>query len=168
MNTWTDALLEALVEALRSLPPEAVVAAVAAVPIFELRAAVPLGIGLGLDPLTALAASYVGNLLPVPFLLVLLEPVARRLRRHRRLRRLADWMYARSAAGGDSVRRYGWWGLVLFVAVPLPTTGAWTGAMIASLLGFRRRAALAAIALGVGLAGLVVTMVSVLGWNLLR
>lgn len=168
MNAWTDALLQAMLTALHNLPPQAVVMAVAAIPVLELRAAVPLGVGLGLDPLTTLAAACIGNLLPIPFVLGLLEPVARGLRRHSRLRRLADWMYARTEARGESVRRYGWWGLVLLVAIPLPMTGAWTAAMVAALAGMNPRSGMAAIALGVGLAGLVVTVITMLGWSLLR
>jgi len=168
MNAWADALLQAMLTALESLPPAAVVAVVAMVPVLELRAAIPLGIGLGLEPLTTLAAALIGNLLPIPFLLALLEPAARRLHRHRRLRRLADWMYARTAARSEPVRRYGWWGLTVFVATPLPLTGAWSAAMIAALMGFTVRSALSAIALGLAAAGLVVTGISVLGWSLLR
>lgn len=163
MSRWKDAILDAAA----ALPPELAVVVVAALPVFELRGAVPLGMALGLDPARALLVAWIGNMIPIPFLLVLLDPVSRRLRRRVRLQRVIDWTYARTEAKSGSIRRYGWWGLVLFVAVPLPGTGAWTGALAASLLGYRTRSALVAIALGVALAGLVVTAVSVLGWNVL-
>ena len=150
----------------RQVPPEWAVALVAALPVVELRGAIPLGIAAGLPAWQALLIAFVGNLLSIPGILLLLEPISAWLRRTPVLRGFVDWMRRRAEAKSTSVRQYGWWGLVFFVAVPLPGTGAWTGAMVAAFLGYRFRPALSAVALGTALAGVIVTALSLLGWRL--
>lgn len=152
-----------IIKAVDALPPELAVLVVAMLPVLELRGAIPLGIALGLPPIEAFFIALLGNLLPLPVLLVAIDPATRWLRRIAGMQRLIEWTYRRSQAKSGSVRRLGWWGLAFFVAIPLPTTGAWTGALIASILGYRPRSALTAIGLGAVVAGLVVTGLSVLG-----
>ncbi len=147
----------------RDLPPEVAVVFVAMLPVVELRGAIPLGISLGVHPLEAFILGVGGNLVPVPLILLFMEPVSARLRRVGALRRVIDWVLGRTAARTHRLRSYGLIGLVLFVATPLPSTGAWTGALGASLLGMGKRASFLAIALGTCLAGVVVTALSVLG-----
>lgn len=132
----------------------------AALPISELRGAIPLAIGgFGFDPLTAYIVSLVGNLLPVPFLLTLLEPLTNLLCRVSFLDRLISWLLARTRRRHSAaVERWGAFALVLFVAIPLPATGAWTGALIAHVFGIPFRYAFPLIALGVGIAGVLVTL----------
>jgi uncharacterized membrane protein len=137
----------------------------AATPIGELRAAIPVAIN-SLDiswPLAFLVA-YAGNLLPVPFLLLLLEPLSRLASRIKPFGRILEWIFERSRQRGGIVERYGTLGLVLFVAVPLPVTGAWTGSIVAFLLRMEFKRAFAAIALGVFIAGVIVTTLTLLGW----
>ena len=132
----------------------------AMLPIIELRGAIPLGAGLGLSWLESFALSVAGNLLPVPFLLLLWQLVLRLLRRFRRTAGLADWLEARALRSRERVENRAFWGLLVFVAIPLPGTGAWTGALIAAMLDIRLKRAFPAIALGVVLAGLVVGLAS--------
>lgn len=129
----------------------------AMLPVVELRGAIPFGVAAGLQPLTAMAVAILGNLFPVPFILLLLRRIFRWLRRVPRLGTLIDRLERRAHLKGRTVRKYRTLGLVLLVAVPLPGTGAWTGALVADVLDIRMRTALPAIAFGVVVAGLAVT-----------
>ncbi len=135
------------------------VAFVSMLPVVELRGAIPLGLGLGLSPLAALAAALMGNLLVVPLLLWLVPGVVAWLERLSWFKRWWDRLEARvRLRSEDTVQRFGALGLLLFVAVPLPGSGAWTGALIAVVLGLKKRYAGPAIALGVLIAGILVTL----------
>lgn len=133
------------------------VLATAASPVVELRGAIPLGLALGLSPWVTWMVSVLGNLLPVPLLLWGTRAGMAWIRRR-------PWLHGRIQAWGDRgssrvagmIQRWGLLGLVLFVATPLPGTGAWTGALAACFLGVRPWPALLAISLGVMLAGIVV------------
>lgn len=132
----------------------------AMVPVVELRGALPFGMACGLPVWAAYAASALGNLFPVPFLLLLLRRVFALLRRIPRLGEWVDALERRAHLKGRKVRKYRLAGLVLLVAVPLPGTGAWTGALVADVLDIRMRTALPAIALGVLIAGGIVAAAS--------
>ena len=106
----------------------------AMVPVVELRGAIPFGVAAGLHPLAAMGAAILGNLFPVPFILLLLRHVFRWLRHFPRLSTLIDQLERRAHLKGRKVRKYRTLGLVLLVAVPLPGTGAWTGALVADVL----------------------------------
>jgi len=147
---------------LGTLPAWCHVLTVAAVPVVELRGAIPLGVHLGLRPLEAMGLALLGNLAPIPVLYYILLPAFRYLRRTRLFRRAVGGYLAHSEKRAAAVKKYGLWGLALFVAVPLPGTGAWTGCLIALLLGYSLRSALAALALGTLGAGLAVTALTVL------
>lgn len=143
-----------------ALPRELLVMLVAAVPVLEIRGAIPFARGvLGMEALPALLWSYAGNLLPVVFLLWFLGPSSEFLsRRFPACRRFFRWLFNRTRRKSDLIHKYGPLGLVLFVAVPLPVTGGWTGAVAAFLLGIGFRRAFPAIALGILIAGTVITL----------
>ena len=126
-------------------------------PVLELRGAIPLGVAAGLPPLTACAAAILGNIVPVPFIMLLVRRVFRWLRKTAFLGPKIDWLERRAHLKGRMVRKYRLPGLILLVAIPLPGTGAWTGALVAALLDIRMRHALPAIFLGVVIAGAIVT-----------
>ncbi|MEW6547320.1 MAG: small multi-drug export protein [Bacillota bacterium] len=126
----------------------------AATPVAELRGAIPLGLALGFSPWEAWAWAVLGNLIPVPFLLWGSRAGLIWLERQPWLHsRLKVWGERSSSRLAARVRRWGLLGLVVFVAIPLPGTGAWTGAMAATFLGIRPWPALLAITLGVTTAG---------------
>ena len=129
----------------------------AMLPVVELRGAIPFGVAAVLHPLTAMGAAVLGNLFPVPLILLLLRYAFRWLRRFPRLGALIDRLERRAHLKGRKVRKYRTLGLILLVAVPLPGTGAWTGALVADVLDIRMRTALPAIVLGVVAAGAFVT-----------
>jgi uncharacterized membrane protein len=132
----------------------------AMLPVIELRGAIPLGAGLGLPWWQSLGLSLAGNLLPVPFLLLLWQVVLRLLRRFRWTVRVADWLEARALRSRERVENRAFWGLLVFVAIPLPGTGAWTGSLLSSVTGIRFWKAMVAIVLGVIGAGVIMTLIS--------
>lgn len=151
-----------LVTFINSLPPAVHVLVVAAIPIVELRGAIPLGVHLGLPPLEALALALLGNLAPIPLVYYALLPVVGYLKRTRLFRRAVVTYVSRTERRAENIKRYGLFGLVLFVAIPLPATGAWSGALAALLLGYSLRQTLLALTLGTIIAGVVVTILSVI------
>ena len=134
---------------------------IAMLPISELRGAIPYALSCGMSWQQAYVWSVVGNFIPVIPLLLFLEPVSELLsRRYPRWRRFFNWLFVRTRRRGRLVERYEALGLVLFVGIPLPVTGAWTGTVAAFLFGVRFKYALPAIILGILLAGTVVTLAS--------
>ena len=132
----------------------------AMVPVLELRGAIPVGVAAGLSPLTACAISVVGNMVPVPFILLLIRRIFDWLRGTRLFGPKIDWLERRAHLKGRVVKKYRLPGLIILVAIPLPGTGAWTGALVAALLDIRMRHAVPAIFLGVAIAGAIVTVLT--------
>ncbi|OYT67231.1 ligand-binding protein SH3 [ANME-1 cluster archaeon ex4572_4] len=131
----------------------------ATVPFGELRTSIPFAISFfGMPPSRAFLLSVVGNMLPVVLLLLFLEPVSNWLRRFSAFDRFFDWLFSRTRRYNDRMEKYGSLGLIPFVAVPLPVTGAWTACAVAFVFGIRSRHAFSAIFAGVLLAGVVVTL----------
>lgn len=154
---------EALASLLGDLPGWLVVLIIAMLPVSELRGAIPLAIGVyHFDPLTAYFIAVIGNFLPVIPLLLLLEPVSSFLRRYRSWDVFFTWLFARThREHSERFERYGSLALALFVAVPLPVTGAWTGCAAAFVFGIRFRHALPAVTAGILIAGVIVTLFTV-------
>ena len=132
----------------------------AMLPILEIRGAIPVGVASGLDPWLAFAVGFVGNMLPIPILILLTRKVIEWLKKHNMLVKLTAWLENKGSKGAQKVQKYSFWGLSILVAIPLPGTGAWTGALVASLLDMRLKRALPAIAMGVAVAGLIVLLVT--------
>lgn len=129
----------------------------AMVPVVELRGAIPLGVAAGLPPAVAAVTAMAGNMVPVPFILLLVRRIFRLLRQISWLGPRIDALEKRAHLKGRTVKKYRTAGLILLVAVPLPGTGAWTGALVADVLDIRMRTALPAIAVGVVIAGGAIT-----------
>lgn len=130
---------------------------VAMLPFIELRGAIPVGVALGLSPELAFLLSLLGNMLPVPFIILFARHIFRWLTcLDNVIGRVMRALETRVHNKSDIVIRYRTLGLCLLVAIPLPGTGAWTGAMVAALLDMPLRSALPAIALGVLIAGVII------------
>ena len=129
----------------------------AMVPVVELRGAIPLGVAAGLPPAVAAVTAMAGNMVPVPFILLLVRRIFRLLRQISWLGPRIDALEKRAHLKGQTVKKYRTAGLILLVAVPLPGTGAWTGALVADVLDIRMRTALPAITVGVVIAGCAIT-----------
>lgn len=157
-------MIEKIIELLNGLPKEAITAIIAALPVVELRLAIPVAyMKFGIPISKILVFSYIGNMLPVIPLLILLEPVSERLRHFHVWRRFFDWLFERTKKRAEIVQRYEAIGLMLLVAIPLPATGAWTGCIAASLFKIKFRYAFPAILAGVIIAGIIVTSLTLMG-----
>ena len=131
------------------------------VTVVELRLGLPYGIALGQDYPLALLAAVVGNMVPVPFIIVYIQRVFLWLRRHiPRMDRFITKLESKAHLKGETVQRVGPIGLLLFGAIPLPGTGAWTGALVAALLGMKPKTAAPCIFLGVLIAAAIMTMIT--------
>ena len=136
-------------------------AAVSMIPVVELRGGIPFGTALGLNRWLALLAAVAGNMLPAPLIIVYIRRVLLWLRRRfPRLQRLVDTLERKANLKGEAVERFQSLGLYILVAVPLPGTGAWTGALVAAFLNLRLRRALPPIFLGVVTAGMIITFLT--------
>lgn len=134
---------------------------VSMLPIIELRGGIPFGVALGLNPWAAFAASVIGNLLPLPFIVVYIRRIFLWMRRHMpRLNDLVDKLERKAHLKGRKVTRYKYLGLMIFVAIPLPGTGGWTGALAAAFLNMPLRKAMPAMGAGVLIAGFLVTFLT--------
>ena len=128
------------------------------VPVVELRGAIPAAVIAGLDIRIALPVAIVGNLIPVPFIIVFIRKIFKWLQaKSQRLGSLVRRLEAKADAKKSQVLKYEFWGLMILVAIPLPGTGVWTGALVAAMLDMQLKRAFPAIAVGVAVAGLIVT-----------
>ena len=131
------------------------------VPVLELRAAIPLGCSVGLPPIWCVLAAVIGNMIPVPFIILFIRKIFDYLRKHwPNLERFLDRLEAKAESKKPLVQRYAIMGLTLLVAIPLPGTGAWTGAFVAALLDIRLKRAIPCVLLGVIIAAVIVTCIS--------
>ena len=144
---------------------ELIVVIISALPVVELRGALPVAINVFHMPwYWAFCLAVVGNMLPVPILLLFFESLARIISKVEIGRKLVDWVFRHTRRHEKMIQKYEWLGLMLFVAIPLPMTGAWTGAIIAFILGMRFTYAFLSILCGVIIAGAIVTCLCLLGW----
>ena len=134
---------------------------VAMVPVVELRGAIPFGVVRGLNLWTAIIASMLGNLIPVPFIILFIRKIFAWMRAHMpKLDGLVIRMEKKAEKNRAAVEKYAFWGLVILVAIPLPGTGAWTGALVAAMMEIRLKRAVPAIAIGVAIAGVIVSVIT--------
>lgn len=131
------------------------------VPIVELRGALPIATGAGLDWRIAIPVAVVGNMLPVPFIIIFIKKIFALMRKmSNKLDKFVTKMENKAFSKREVIDKYGPWGLYLFVAIPLPGTGAWTGSLIAAMLDIPLKKAFPAVALGVISAGIIVSFIS--------
>lgn len=134
---------------------------VSMVPIIELRGALPMATGAGLDWRIAIVVAIIGNLVPVPFIIMFIRKIFAWMRKQNNFfGKVVEKLENKAFSKRDIIDKYGPWGLWLFVAIPLPGTGAWTGALIAALLDIPLKKSFPAIATGVITAGIIVAFVS--------
>lgn len=142
------------------LKNELAVLLLSATPVIELRGSIPMGIGMGMDWKAVFILSIIGNLIPVPFIIIFMRPIFSILRERTLFKKAIHYLEERTKRKSEAVMKYSALGLFLLVFIPLPGTGAWTGSMVAAILDMRFKYALPSIILGVIGAGIIVTMVS--------
>lgn len=130
------------------------------VPVLELRAAIPVGATLGLEWVANYLICVIGNMIPVPFILLFVRHVLEWMKKVPHLNKIAIWVENKAQKNTPKIQKYASLGLLIFVALPLPGTGAWTGALVAAMLDMRMKYAIPSIFCGVLIAGLIMSLAS--------
>lgn len=156
-----ETLAQTLVELFQDkIPPELTAFVISLLPILECRGGMIAARLLQIPFLKAFAICYVGNMLPIPFIILFIKKIFAFLRRFKFFEKIIVKLEGKTERNKDKVLRYKSWGLLLFVAIPLPGTGGWTGALMAALLDIDMKRSLPIIALGVFIAGLIMSMLT--------
>lgn len=136
-----------------------IVFGISMVPLLELRGAVPIGTGMGLPWHWTLIVAIIGNCIPIPFILIFVKKILTLMRgcKIKLFSKVSNFMFEKAEKNRDKIEKYATWGLFVFVAIPLPGTGAWTGALVASVFDMDKRKASLSIFGGVITAGLIMT-----------
>ncbi|GAA0772482.1 small multi-drug export protein [Clostridium subterminale] len=142
------------------MPKEIVVLIISMVPILELRGGLIAASVLGIDMFRAIGYCFVGNIIPIPFILLFITPIFSWMKKTKLFRPIVEKLEKKSMSKSDQIKKYEFWGLMLFVGIPLPGTGAWTGALIASLLGIKLKKAFWAIFFGLIIATVIMCIFS--------
>ncbi len=141
------------------LRPEAIVFIVSLLPILELRGGILVGFLLGMDLLPSFIIAFIGNIIPVPFILMFIKFIFKKLKKTR-MKGFIEKIENKAMSKSDQVQKYAYLGLFLFVGIPLPGTGAWTGSLIAALLEMDNKKSFGIIVLGVIMAGIIISILS--------
>lgn len=156
-----ETLAQMFVELFRDkIPPELTVFVISLLPILELRGGMIAARLLEMNFFKAFAICYIGNMLPIPFIILFIKKIFEFLRRFKFFEKIIVKLEAKTERNREKVLRYKSWGLLIFVAIPLPGTGGWTGALMAALLNIDMKRSLPIIALGVFIAGLIMSMLT--------
>ncbi|MFA6721674.1 MAG: small multi-drug export protein [Candidatus Cloacimonadaceae bacterium] len=151
----------------RGVSPWLIVLLISMLPIVELRGAIPVAIAvLGMPWQEAVPLAIIGNMIPIPFLLLFLEWFLKQLSRFGWGHRFTERLYARTRSRGKVVERYAELGLIVFVGIPLPGTGGWTGSLAAKIFGLPFWKSLFFVFIGVLLAALIVTLITLVGTSI--
>ena len=151
-----------LFDGLRSIPfgKELIVFLISLMPILELRGGLIAAALLGLNIVPAFIICIIGNLLPIPFILLLINKILDKMRNGKKSKKIADWLDKKVEKRKGQIEKFGYLGLVLFVGIPLPGTGAWTGSLIASVLEMDKKKSFLAILVGVIMASIIMMIIS--------
>lgn len=155
-----DSLLQWFMDLLDGMPNQLIVFIVSMVPLIELRGGLIAAALLGMPLWEGVLFCLAGNIVPIPFILLFITPLFNWLKKTKLFRPMVEKLEARSMGKSEKIQKYQFWGLVLFVGIPLPGTGAWTGALIASLLNIKLKKAVPAIFLGLVLATTIMCVIT--------
>jgi uncharacterized membrane protein len=148
----------------KGISPEWTVIIISTLPIVELRGSIPVGMFMfNFSWIKSLLLSVAGNMIPIPIVLLFMDAVVAAMRKVKIGVRFTDWLFARTRKKGKVIEKYKAWGLAIFVGIPLPGTGAWTGAFAANIFGIRFWKSLWYIFIGVLMAGVAVTLLCQMG-----
>lgn len=139
---------------------ELIVFVISLMPILELRGGLLAASLLNMNPIISFIICFIGNILPIPFILWFITPIFDRLKKTKHLSKLVNKIESKANSKREQIEKREFWGLLLFVGIPLPGTGAWTGSLIASMVGMNKKKSLLAAILGVILAGMIMMLLS--------
>lgn len=157
-----EALINWFTTNLSWLPREMVAFIISMVPILELRGGLVAAALLGIDYIKAVVICIIGNVIPVPFILLLINKIFEFMKKHNICKKLVLKLEEKAMGKSDTIKKYEFLGLVLFVGIPLPGTGAWTGSLIAALMGIKVKKAFPAVFLGLILASIIMSVITYL------
>ncbi len=155
-----DGLVEWFSTALNGLPHELIIFIISMIPILELRGGLIAAALFGVPMWTAIPICIIGNIIPVPFILWFITPIFNRLKKTKRLKPLIEKLEKKSMGKSEKIQKYQFWGLLLFVGIPLPGTGAWTGSLVATMLNVKFKKALLAVILGLLMATTIMCIIT--------
>lgn len=155
-----EALIEWFTTNLSWLPREAVVFVISMVPILELRGGLVAAALLGIDYIKAVVICIIGNIIPIPFILLLINKIFDFMKKHNICKNLVLKLEEKAMGKSDKIQKYEFLGLLLFVGIPLPGTGAWTGSLIAALMGIKMKKSVPAIFSGLILATIIMSVIT--------
>ena len=162
-------MVESIVESLLSLlsglgglpfGKQLMVFIISLMPILELRGGLIAAALLGLKPLESYIITIIGNIIPVPFILWFINRIIEWMRKGKKLSKVANWLDKKVEKHKNQIEKFGFWGLVLFVGIPLPGTGAWTGCLIAAVLEMDRKKCFIAAMIGIFMASIIMMLIS--------
>ncbi len=156
----TEKILNWFMQVLQGMPNELIVGIVSMVPVVELRGGLIAAALLGMPLWRGVLFCLIGNMIPVPFILLFIRQIFAFMKKHNILTKFIAFLEGKTARNQEKVMRYKQWGLLLFVAVPLPGTGGWTGSLFAALLEIDFKKALPIIALGVFIADIIMSVLT--------
>lgn len=156
-----SSVVESIVSALSGkLSKNFIVFIVSMIPLLELRGSILAAGFMNTSFVPTYIAAVIGNILPIPFILLFIEKIFSWMKKSKHLHSIPVWIEKKAMSKSAQIEKYGYWGLFLFVAIPLPGTGAWTGSLLAVLLGLKPRKSFLFILLGVMTAGLIMSLLS--------
>lgn len=155
-----DSLVHSIVNALQNnVSHELIVFIISLCPVLELRGGLIAAKLFNMGLIKAFIICYVGNMLPIPFILLFIKKIFECMKKSEKLGKVVKKMEQKAEKNSDKVRRYKMWGLLVLVAIPLPGTGGWTGALVAALMDLKIKNSLPVIAAGVFIAGIIVSII---------
>ena len=155
-----DGLVSWFTEALGGIHPVWICFIISMVPFIELRGGLLAAALLGVDIFLAIPICILGNIIPIPFILWFITPIFKWLKKTKLFRPLVEKLEKKATDKSDKIEKGYFWGLALFVGIPLPGTGAWTGSLIAALLDIPKKKSIPAILLGIAIATVIMSLVS--------
>ena len=156
----TDSLVNFFIDLFSGINKDIVVFIISMMPILELRGGLLAASILNIPLVRALIICIIGNVLPIPFVLLFIEWIFNLLEKFKPTKKIVKWLKNKAMKKSDSIKKYGYVGLILFVGIPLPGTGAWTGALLAVLLNLDKKKSFICILAGVFLASIIMTIIS--------
>lgn len=156
----TETLASTLAELFKGGGKEVAIFIISLLPILELRGGLIAARILGVKFIKAFIICYIANILPVPFILLFINYLFNKMSKWKPTKKIVDWLSNKTLKKKDQIDKYGYFGLFLFVGIPLPGTGAWTGSLLAILLNLEKKKSFIAIALGVLAAGIIMSLLS--------
>lgn len=149
-----------LTSAMSGLPEELIIFVISMIPILELRGGIIAASLLGVPITTAIPICIIGNIIPIPFILLFITKIFELMKKTKLFRPMVEKLESKAMGKSDTIKKYEFWGLMIFVGIPLPGTGAWTGSLIAALLRIKNKKAVPAIFCGLLMATAIMCIVS--------